>query len=496
MASNLLALLNFSSAQTPASSASSAQPSNEAPSSLPPNSSSTSLSLPPTTSGPDFTANTLLQSFLGPNTQSQSKPIQNPTTPTPSSPASSTRKVNLIIAPSDSPTTPTVVRSPPSSAAPGSAVDLLALLTGTGSKVSNNSEENEGDTSFHEQAPRPKMQPIGTPPGQNTRKDLAKSPVSSMFESANMFDRLIGFEGRSESRPPSITSREKESTAEVPQEASVKNLNAPPHQLLQALSQARPTALPRYNIARKMHASYHLSGLHASAGFDDDVSNGMTMLEIDGIQHFTLDLGAPQPGGLSSLYPAKLEITAVSLLTTPFAPSIFINEESEQSKVARWPSQRVAGMAGTLVMYVMSKGRIRVIDQKTGDRILARADSTIRSVFTAGDKVEESSKRLFAATTQEGGLSIWNLEDHFGQAAGDVPIIAQLFAEKGKQFIYASWRSNSRNEEMIVVQSDGQIALFKLADLQKESQNGSGKATWSLCPKKNIALEFASDQVS
>lgn len=223
------------------------------------------------------------------------------------------------------------------------------------------------------------------------------------------------------------------------------------------------------------------------------------MLEIDGIQQYTLDLGSPQPAGLKSLYPAKLEITPISLLTTTFAPSCFTNAEDAASSLARWPSQRVAGMGGNIVMYVMSKGRVRAIDQVSGDRILARADSTIRSVFASGRQYEgplADNRRMFGAITEKGCLWAWLLKRDFGQSQEDAPVAFQLCAESGKTFLYAQWVPKQQDKLMLVVQSDGLVASISVPGAQKEFKKNRAPINWDQCPKTILAAVDASGRVS
>lgn len=466
MASNpLLALLNFNPRSTPS-------PSHEAP---------PAASSPPTSTTPTATAGSLLQSILSPPPRESFRPAlaeQTATSPSGASPPKSARD-----GPAQSPS-PLSVQPPTNAAsAPKTANDLLALLSGSSNRsVDREDRQDNGshDASFHESSPRPWQQPIGTPPSQSTRSEQSKSPLPTTFDAVNLFDML---------RQPNESS--KRSAAK---EKDFAKIPAPER------IESAPTPVPSlelaYTIDRKQHASYHLGGLHASAGFEDDISSGFSLEALsDGTQQFSLDLAAPQPAGPSSIYPAKLEITAISLLTTAFAPSCHVNTETGLSRVTRWPCQRVSGMCGKIVMYVMSKGRIRVIDQDSGDRVLARADSPIRSVFAGEYKSKADSKHLFAATTEKGGLYVWQLDEGFGKSEQDAPIVGQLSAEDGKSFVHACWRPNSQNTELIVVQSDGQVALLQVEELRKQAKKSDGRLTWALSAKKVLKQSVTAEQV-
>ncbi|UZJ54626.1 hypothetical protein CBS101457_003946 [Exobasidium rhododendri] len=489
MASNsLLALLNLSH------SGSSPSPSPGAPE-RPINGStspSTPPNQPPASNSSNVTVNSLLQSILSPPPRDQRK--VNATfdaSSSSSSPVKSSSAVGSILAPSLSPP-PRLARSPPSASALTSNVtanNLLALLSGTGteSKKSNVTTEESAainDTSFRDEGLRLWQQPIGTPPSNGSRSDLMQ-PSPPVITSNNTLEQILSDGGEKTERKTSSSTPK----GKMELDSNANTLS----KVLTMGSLAAPLLATSYTIDRKKNASHYLAGLHASAGFEDDISGGLSSKLLDGTQEYTLDLGAPQPAGPGSLYPAKLEITPISLLTTTFHPSCFVDESTSLSRLAKWPCQRVAGMGGKIIMYVMSKGRIRVLDQQSGARILARAESNIRTIFTGQPSLTDDTRWDFAATTEKGGLCVWSLENQFGQKEGDAPLLGQAVADGGVGVVHASWKPNSSNRTIVALQSDGQIVTVDVNDLYSEMQSRGSPVEWSNLKKVVIYKSAAVD---
>lgn len=226
-----------------------------------------------------------------------------------------------------------------------------------------------------------------------------------------------------------------------------------------------------YEDDRNRHARRHLVGLRASSGFDDDISSGLTKHDgADGSVEYTLELLAPQPAGCSSLYPAKLEIAQISLISSTLAPPS-IHATSSAKALSQWPSQLVAGLGASIIMYSMTKGRVRIIHQQTGARTLAKFGNSTPSLAVGFGATQHDGRSWWAFSTLSGNkLGLWLLSTDFGQIEVEPSLIAEYAAPASETLVHASYLSSSNNSRVVVAQSDGRVASLRVPSLKTQQR--------------------------
>ncbi|PWN90890.1 hypothetical protein FA10DRAFT_286562 [Acaromyces ingoldii] len=386
------------------------------------------------------------------------------------------------------------------------ADSLLALLTGGGKGQGVQTGDFQTQSS---PAPNPISPPPQTPstaPRENGNDAAAARKIASSAaptetaslsgasaqpQTPSMFDFVSPFDLLEKSRKPSAPSTPSAAARATSSESATRP--PPPQKPVDSPSVAQEPSKTNVSVEskaaeqnapaslaidRSMHANRHLSGLHASSGFDDAISSGYSTTEQEGLQTHVLQLSAPQPGGANTLHPAKLDIVPVSLIETAFSP------QGSYHGRGLWPQPQVAGLGGRIVAYVMKKGKIRLLDELSGERALARTDPVIKSIFSAPD--ERSDKAWTLAALTEAGVSIWSLDRTFGQGKGIEPrLIARLPNQEGAPIVYAIFRPASGGRELLLVHADGLVVIA-------ESNTGRTRVVAPANPSTSAAC-FSSD---
>lgn len=446
MASNpLLALLNFSGTTSPPASSNvttqaNAQNAGSLPSPSPAERSEKEIENHGTSPSPmgvanasSLAANSLLQSLLSPSAQTTQ--------------ASSTGPSQSQYDQSANSTANDRVTSP---AATNSAAELMALLGGNAQRQQDSTTEDQVNSVKYSQ---------GTFSPPNTSKNQISSAVPSktIFDQVNPFDLF--------NHPQSSTQTNQASTA--------KDVTADNTVVTSSLPSLRKDEALAFTEDRQLHALRQLASLRAWNGFDEDSTSGLTF-EKNG--KVVLNLLSQQPAGKSSLYPAKLEMTAISLLKGPKSPSYYTQQSTNQSIKSRWTQQSIVAGANDIVCYLTGKSKVRIIDEKTGERAMIVSDEPIKSLFINEATAYERTELKVGVITDT-SIRIWALTADFGQDERGVKLIAMLEADEGQHFGHATFsRATGLIEESIVaIQSNGQISVYSLRDMQPSNQ---GKARY------------------
>lgn len=443
MASNpLLALLNFSGTTSPPASSNVNTQGNtqNAPSisSPPPGVGNHAISpSPPGNSNSSYAANSLLQSLLSPSMQG----TQNPSV----GPSHSQYDQGLHSMSNDRVTSP---------AATNGAAELLALLGGTPQGQLNNS-----NSKAQSNAPSP------LPSAKTSKKESSsRVPSSTIFDQVNPFDLLSQPQQSSQQAKPDQPKQVTTNDHVIKKDTLVTS----------AIASPRKEDHFVFTEDRQFHASRQLASLRASNSFDDESTSGLK-LKKDG--KAVLNLLSQQPAGESSLYPAKLEMTAISLLKGPKSPTYFTQQSANHSIQSRWPQRSIIAGANDIVCYLTGKSKMRIIDEKTGERAMIVSDDPIKSLFLNDESAYERTEFKVGVVTGK-SIRIWALTADFGRDEGGVKLIAHLEADEGQQFIHALFSHATRfiEESIVAIQSNGEAAIFKLPDLQPSNQ---GKAKFN-----------------
>lgn len=440
MASNpLLALLNFSGTTSPPASSngnsqSNTQNATSTISSPPPvvGSHATSPSPADFSNASSFAANSLLQSLLSPSGQNPQSASGGPSHSQYDQSSNNVR-----------------VTSP---AATNGAAELLALLGGTPQGQQNSRSQSKVAS------PMPSTKISG-------KEQSSRVPSNTIFDQVNPFD-LFSQPQQSNKSPNPVQPKQATPAADhiVKKDTLLTNSVASPRKEDQLV----------FSDDRQFHASRQLASLRVSNSFDDESTSGLT-IHKNGV--FALNLLEQQPAGKSSLYPAKLEMTAISLLKGPKSPTYFTQQNANHPIQSRWPQQSILAGADVIVCYLTGKSKVRIIDEQTGERAMIVSDDPIKSLFLNEEVAFERANFKVGVLTGK-SIKIWGLTKDFGQDEGGVKLIAHLEADEGQQFIHAcfSFATEYIDESIIAVQSNGEVAVFTLTDLQPSNRAKFNKA--------------------
>lgn len=371
MSNPLLALLNragSSSAPSPGGSAPAAAP--------PPFASPKSDAVTPRPNGgeqgdratevrspPAHDASALLQNLLrGPASPQAGRHQPQPAVANPSAPASESARL-----------------SPSNAASASAASDLLGLLSGPGPKQVVSPNQNSATTSPRAElgaqskstfgfsspfddllAPSSSSGPTSDDPSVSVKKEgHAASPASAPAPAPTYSSQTAASNGAADA-----------SVAPIPQPSAA----------------AVPKATSGTNDAAVIRtASEHLASLHQQKDLGNSATSGLAQRTVSSnTTVFDLELTAPQPGGVASLHPAKLEATPLALLAFPLKePAINVLDKANMNNVlARVPASQVANLGADIIAYAMKKGRVRVLHTTSGDRLLLQVEGggVIRSI--------------------------------------------------------------------------------------------------------------------
>lgn len=454
MASNpLLALLNFSGTTSPPTSSNVNTQGNTQNASFvsspPPGvrSDATSPSPASFSNASSFAANSLLQSLLSPSAQSTQSPSA-------AGPSHSQYEQNSHPSNNNRVTSPVTTNG---------AAELLALLGGTPQGQKNSKSQSD----------------VFSPPLPSTKtsgkESSSRVPSNTIFDQVNPFD-ILG-QPQQSSKQTNPEQRKKTVTAEhiTKKDTFVPNPIASPRKEDQIV----------FTEDRQLHASRQLASLRASNSFDDESTSGLT-IEKNG--KAVLNLLSQQPAGESSLYPAKLELTAISLLKGPKSPTYFLQQSASHFIQSRWPQQSILAGANDIVCYLTGKSKVRIIDERTGERAMIVSDDPIKSLFLNNLTAYERAEFKVGIVTGR-SIRIWALTPDFGRDEGGVKLIAHLEADEGQQFIHALFSNDTKSSKnsIVAIQSNGEVAVFNSKDLPPSNQ---GKAKFNKVQKIQVGKTF------
>jgi hypothetical protein len=410
----------------------------------------------PFASAPGANANSLLQSLLSPTRNATSPSASIPTSPTPLS---------------------------PSNGIGNTAADLLSLLGGSkGAKTG----ATYGDASPSQQSNRTISQPSRSPmpsqlsPSPQVKAQAlpqARARVSSIFDSHSPFD---------------ILSQPHVEEAKLPTRSEPKHGDAsagPRSDDITKVVESKIEASDWHeeeNIAndRNVRAFRHLAGLRASSTFDDEQTSGLKSKIVEGVEVVTLDLDAAQPGGKSSLYPAKLEITAISLLKSVQKYNVLRTGPANQLH-ARWTTDTVLAAENGLICYVTGKSKVRLLDENTGERAVIGLNAPVRSIFlNLGASADRSALRVGVLTDK--AISVWKLHNNFGQQEDGAEKVFEHRILTDASFVHATFAVSDANM-ILAVHNDGSATLLTktLSDSFDEAER------WPSMVRPATALSFA-----
>lgn len=148
-------------------------------------------------------------------------------------------------------------------------------------------------------------------------------------------------------------------------------------------------------------ASKHVTALHREQSFAQASTSGLSQTQHSPTTITTdLDLAAPQPAGIDSLYPAKLEIAQLALVSSPFehhVSDVFSAGVQAFSLLAQLHTSKITNLGNDVVAYAMNKGRIRLLDSRTGERTMLQVPHKRPIIsITAFAASDESDWRVLA----------------------------------------------------------------------------------------------------
>ncbi|PWN41284.1 hypothetical protein IE81DRAFT_348437 [Ceraceosorus guamensis] len=159
----------------------------------------------------------------------------------------------------------------------------------------------------------------------------------------------------------------------------------------------------------------HLKQLHSQSSFSLSSTSGAQLLASEaGVTSHVFDVDAVQPLGPNTLHPAKLEVSPIALLSSPFSrPSLLLGH-----KIAAF---------GENVLYVMpGKGRARLLHTRTGARALLRLDGlegvAVQEIAELGWVVKGGARGV---ETEHATLGVWKVPRDFGLVDGASPTLIQ-----------------------------------------------------------------------
>ncbi|PWN54176.1 hypothetical protein IE53DRAFT_337541 [Violaceomyces palustris] len=236
-----------------------------------------------------------------------------------------------------------------------------------------------------------------------------------------------------------------------------------------------PPAPRTLDASKKLlFASQHAAALHSSSGnaFEDPKSSGLSILSpsrsSSAPRVATLDLLSHQPGGPSSLYPAKLENTPVAILASDFS------FRACASAGGLFSSPGLASLGSGIICYPMSKGKIRIIDTKAGSRLLLQSPTkvAIRSMaaFKSPPGSPKVSTYLLAALTEKSkesgreSLVIWRIPHRLEGGDEESTVLTQIEGEASEnpqlnRFSSLAWHPTDSNHLAISTSSEEVIIL-------------------------------------
>ncbi|GAK67823.1 uncharacterized protein PAN0_021c6052 [Moesziomyces antarcticus] len=169
---------------------------------------------------------------------------------------------------------------------------------------------------------------------------------------------------------------------------------------------------------KHFHASRHAAVLKQDDAFDQPKSSGLSVLSPSRSSSApsiaTLDLSAPQPGGLSSLTNTKVESSGVALISSPF------HFPCNVSAAGLLPASRIANLGHNVACYAMSKGKLRLIHVASGARLLVQTPgkAAIRSIAAFASSDDDDTFLLAALTERskeaaDEGVVFWKIPASF-----------------------------------------------------------------------------------
>ncbi|CEH14779.1 hypothetical protein CBOM_02601 [Ceraceosorus bombacis] len=168
-------------------------------------------------------------------------------------------------------------------------------------------------------------------------------------------------------------------------------------------------------VQSKPLALDHLKQLHSQSSFSLSSTSGAQLLASEaGVTSHVFDVDAVQPLGPNTLHPAKLEVSPIALLSSPFSrPSFLLGH-----KIAAF---------GENVLYVMpGKGRARLLHTRTGARALLRLDGlegvAVQEIAELGWVLRGGAR---GAETEHATLGVWKVPRDFGLVDGALPTLIQ-----------------------------------------------------------------------
>lgn len=223
-------------------------------------------------------------------------------------------------------------------------------------------------------------------------------------------------------------------------------------------SSGQPHAKPSVSPASK-----HVATLRETKAFASPQTSGLTTRNSSENTILHLDLTAPQPGGESSLCPAKVEIERVAALDFPLHNSVVklhsSNPSNDDQLIAEVPAPQVANLGANIIAYAMKKARIRVLDCLTGDRLLLQAEGggVIQSINASHQLGRDSSESnwLISAISQprsaaEQTLSIWSITQRNTRLSSELLQSTDLAQEARKHGVLLScdWSKRATHGEI------------------------------------------------
>lgn len=378
------------------------------------------------------------------------------------------------VKPSEASSKPSSEQKPPSQQS--SAADLLDLLRSRDPKVessarlpvSPNAPPSKSTSQLVSPNTAPSRSKTHTPINASASAGKSRSPVPTMFDFASPFDLLH--------QQPAITPKEGRAKGNGSKDQAPSNQQ----------DKKGKENLASYEVDSKFHASHHLSALRGSSLLAEDESSGV--MKTDNDYSFALDLSTPQPGGTGSLYPAKLEMTQISLLDIPFVPQVIYSASSRTGLV--YPAQRIGAVEQTVVVYVMNK-RIRIIDQETGARVLAKLDEPIQSIFTAKGR---TSEHWLLGAISETSIGVWAIDRRFGEKGTKATLIVEISFDQGIVSTFACFRP--RKDSLVIALTDGKLLEVPLTEDMMHGKRQGSVASWEALQKNMISSPKFGDRVS
>ncbi|PWN18130.1 hypothetical protein BCV69DRAFT_314966 [Microstroma glucosiphilum] len=298
---------------------------------------------------------------------------------------------------------------------------LLGLLTGPATSFELVQEERKTTP-----APQAAAEQSHSPEPQQTRPPVPSSQTSyahaaaqpSKFDFQSSFDQFLPGEVKPTQpaktldtglvRRPAEPQLKEEDGVSSTKSASASSVapqsipGPPPFQKISLKKDVRASS-DRIELkpAEEFLASKYVAALHREHSFAEESTSGLSNTQQSPMTTtIDLDLVAPQPAGVNSLHPAKLEISQIALVDSSFehhASDIYAEGIKESQLLSQLHTSKITNLGEDVVAYAMNKGRIRLLHLRTGERAMLqvphkRTILTIRA-FAASD---ESDWRVLA----------------------------------------------------------------------------------------------------